>query len=200
VQQGHVGGLQLGCIGWEGVDDARIFDQLGLNSTLNLVNLEGTMARKTSTYTVDFEGRDKGKTFLITEMSVTKAEDWAIRAMLALGAANVEIPDGALQLGMAALAEVGLKKLFAIDAASMRPLLAELMECIEFIPNPQKPQVKLAYPMFESQVEEVKTLFILKWEVLKLHLDFSRAAGLSESLGNTLEAAKHKPSTRMSQR
>ena len=109
------------------------------------------MARKTLTYTVDSEGRDKNKTFLITEMPATKAEDWAIRAIFALGAANVEIPDGALQLGMAALAEIGLKKLFAVEAAQMRPLLSELMECVEFIPNPQKPQVKVSYPLFESQ-------------------------------------------------
>jgi hypothetical protein len=133
-------------------------------------------------------------------MAATKAEDWAIRVMLALGAANVDIPDGALQLGMAALAEIGLKKLFAIDAVSIRPLLAELMECVEFVPNPQKPAVKVGYPLFESQVEEVKTLLMLKWEVLKLHLDFSLAAGLSESLGNTLEAGKHKPSMRTSPR
>jgi hypothetical protein len=158
------------------------------------------MARKTSTYTVDSEGRDKGKQFLLTEMPATKAEDWAIRVMLALGAANVDIPEGALQLGMAALAEIGLKKLFAIEAAAIRPLLAELMECAELVPNPQKPQVKLAYPMFESQVEEVKTLLLLKWEVLKLHMDFSFAAGLSESLGGMAEAIKHKPGTRMSPR
>ena len=35
------------------------------------------MARKTQTYTIDSGGRDKGKTFLITEMPATKAEDWA---------------------------------------------------------------------------------------------------------------------------
>jgi hypothetical protein len=154
--------------------------------------------RKTETYTVESEGRDKGKSFLLTEMPATKAEDWAIRAMLALGAANVEIPDGALQLGMAALAEIGLKKLFAIDAAQMRPLLDELMECVEFVPNPQKPQVKVKYPLFETQVEEVKTLLSLKWQVLKLHMDFSLADSLSESLGKGLEAAKRKPSTQTS--
>ena len=53
--------------------------------------------RKTKTYTVDSDDRDKGKVFLITEMPATKAEDWAIRVMLALGSANVDIPDGALQ-------------------------------------------------------------------------------------------------------
>ena len=149
--------------------------------------------RKTLTYTVEVEGRDKGKTFLITEMSAVKAEDWAIRAMLALGAFNIEIPEGSLQLGMAALAEIGLKKLFAVDAVVIRPLLAELMECVEFVPNAQKPQVKISYPAFESQIEEVTTLLKLKWEVLNLHMDFSLAAGLSESLG---AAAKgRRPST-----
>ena len=156
------------------------------------------MARKISPYTVDSEGRDKGKNFLLTEMAATKAEDWAIRVMLALGHANVELPDGALQLGMASLAEIGLKKLFAVNAADIKPLLAELMECVEFVPNPQKPQVKLGYPMYESQVEEVSTLLTLKWQVLSLHLDFSLAAGLSESIGNVLEATKRKPSTRTS--
>ena len=46
------------------------------------------MARKTATYIVESEGRDKGKQFLLTEMAVAKAEDWAIRAMLALVAVN----------------------------------------------------------------------------------------------------------------
>lgn len=138
------------------------------------------MARKTKQFTIEAEGRDLNKTFLLTEMSAAKAEDWAIRILLALGAANVDIPDGALQLGMAALAEIGLMKLFAINAVQMRPLLAELMECAVFIPNAQKPQVTVPYPMYETQIEEVKTLLSIKWEVLKLHLDFSLAASLSE--------------------
>jgi hypothetical protein len=154
--------------------------------------------RKTVTYTVESEGRDKGKKFMLTEMSATKAEDWAIRAMLAMGKANIDIPDGAFELGMAALAEIGFKKLFAIDAALAKPLLAELMECVEFVPNPQKPEVKIAYPMFETQVEEVRTLLILKWEVLKLHLDFSLAAGLSESLAKIQAAARPKSTTQTS--
>src|ERR1035437_8361384 len=105
------------------------------------------MARKVSTFTVDSEGRDKSKQFLLTGMPATKAEDWAIRVMLALGAANVEIPDGALELAMAALAEIGLKKLFAGASSANMPRLAELMEGLEFVPNLQKPQVKVGYPL-----------------------------------------------------
>jgi len=158
------------------------------------------MARKVETYIVDAEGRDNGKTFILTEMAATKAEDWAIRVMFALGSANVEVPEGALQLGMSALAEIGLKKLFAVNAEQMRPLLSELMECVEFVPNPQKPQVKIRFPMFESQIEEVRTLLTLKWEVLKLHLDFSLADGLSESLGKGPEATNRRPNMRTSPR
>ena len=154
--------------------------------------------RKTLTYTVETDGRDKGKAFLITEMSAVRSEEWAIRAMLAVCASNVEIPDGSLQLGMAALAEIGLKKLFALDPSIIKPLLYEMMECVEFIPNAQKPQVKIGYPTFESQIEEVSTLLKLKWEVLKLHMDFSLAAGLSESLGAV--AKGRKPNTPMSPR
>ncbi len=158
------------------------------------------MARKVETYIVGAEGRDNGKTFILTEMAATKAEDWAIRVMFALGSANVEVPEGALQLGMSALAEIGLKKLFAVNAEQMRPLLSELMECVEFVPNPQKPQVKIRFPMFESQIEEVRTLLTLKWEVLKLHLDFSLADGLSESLGKGPEATNRRPNMRTSPR
>jgi len=156
------------------------------------------MARKTSTYIG--EGRDKGKHFLLTEMPATKAEDWAICAMLALGAANVEIPDGALQLGMAALAEIGIKKLFSINPEQMRPLLAELMECVVMVPNPSKPEVTLQHPLYECQIEDVKTLLMLKWEVLKLHLDFLPADGLSGFLGKSADVAIHKSGTPMSQK
>lgn len=157
------------------------------------------MARKTKTLTIDAEGRDKGKTFLLTEMSAAKAEDWAIRVLLALGSANVDLPPGAMQLGMAALAEIGLMKLFAVKSEQVRPLLSELAECAVFVPNPQKPQVTVPYPVYETQVEEVRTLLAIKWEVLKLHLDFSLAASLSESVEKFRAAAERKPDTQTSQ-
>ncbi len=153
--------------------------------------------RKTATYTVEAEGRDKGKTFVLTEMPAARAEDWAIRALLALGSANVDLPEGLEGLGMAGLAEVGLKKLFALNHETIRPLLAELMECVQVQPDPRRPEVKRA--MIDGDAEEVRTLLTLKYEVLKLHLDFSLGAGLSASLGN-LAPEKHKPSTRMSPR
>lgn len=158
------------------------------------------MARKVTTYIVNSDDRDKGKNFILTEMSAAQSEDWATRALLALGAANVDLPEGSLSLGMAALAEIGLKKLFAIDHDRLKPLLAELMGCVEYLPDPHKPSVTLRYPMFESQVEEAKTLFLLKWEVLKLHLSFLEAGSQSTSQPESAPAERIKSNTRMSQR
>lgn len=145
--------------------------------------------RKTATWEVATEGRDKGKMFLITEMSAAKAEEWAIRALLALGASNVEVPDGAFELGMEALSVIGLKKLFALRPEVVKPLLDELMECVQVQPDRKRPEVKRA--LIEQDIEEVRTLLTLKWEVLKLHVDFSLAESLSGSLAGKLPAKQH---------
>ena len=41
------------------------------------------MARKTKTVVIE-SGRDEGKSFLVTEMPVTKADKWANSALLAI--------------------------------------------------------------------------------------------------------------------
>lgn len=157
--------------------------------------------RKTLEFTIDTDGRDKGKKFFVTEMAAVKAEDWACRCLFALGNANVEIPDGVLSLGMAGLAEVlpsvGLKALLSMKHADVKPLLDELMQCVQMRPDPKRPQVTQNYEQFSSQIEEVSTLFKLKWEVLRLHLDFLAAGDLSESLAKVLPA-KPKPNMRTS--
>ena len=82
------------------------------------------------------------------------------------------------------------------NPATVKPLLDDLMECIKIQPENNRPEVRRA--LIESDVEEVKTLLLLKWRVLSLHLDFSLAAGLSESFGGILEANKLKLNTRTS--
>jgi hypothetical protein len=156
------------------------------------------MARKIANYTVTDEGRDKGKLFVINEMSATQGEEWAMRAMLALMQSNVEIPEGALELGMAALAQMGLKALSGIKWELAKPLMQELMECIQIIPNPSKTEVVRA--LVESDIEEILTRATLKWEVLSLHVDFSQAADLSKSLRGVVKAAKSGRATKMSRR
>ena len=155
------------------------------------------MARKTENFTVTDEGRDLNKTFLLTEWPASKAEAWAIRALLALGAANVDVPDGVMNEGMAGLAAVGLKKLFALPYSSAGPLLDELMECVQVVPDARRPQVKRG--LVETDIEEIRTRLALKWQVLKLHVDFSIAGDLSK-LGVKVPAAENSSPSKTSRK
>lgn len=131
------------------------------------------MARKTAMYPIQDEGRDKGKLFLITEMSAARAESWAMRVLLALMSGNAEMPDNFEELGMAGLAELGMKSLSGLKWEVAEPLLAEMLECVQVIPDPSKTHVQRS--LIESDIEEVATRMKLRMEVFKLHTDFLQA-------------------------
>lgn len=131
------------------------------------------MARKETYYTVEVKGRDQGKVFFIREMAASKAEWWAIRAGLAMAKNGVNLPDNFSDLGMAGMAKVGLEMVAKIDPEEARPLLDELMACVEYVPNPDDRSVKR--PIMEDAIEEVTTRLKLRSEVLKLHVDFFTA-------------------------
>ncbi len=141
------------------------------------------MARYTKIWKVEAKGRDQGKHFLITEMSSSKAEKWAYRALLALINSNVQLPKGFEQTGMAGLAQVGIQGIAGLPWHLAEPLLHELQSCIQVIPD--YPKYNLPRPLEDGEgeagsgdldIEEVQTRIQLRWEVLKLHMDFSEAA------------------------
>jgi hypothetical protein len=127
--------------------------------------------RKELTITIDTPGRDVNKTFYIKEMSALKAERWATRALLALLKSNVDIPEDIAQAGMAGVAAVGLRAFGGIDFSNAEPLLAEMLACVQIIPDASRPMVKRA--LVEDDIEEVTTLLRLREEVLSLHTGFS---------------------------
>jgi hypothetical protein len=135
--------------------------------------------RKIANYSVTTEGRDKGKLFLITEMSAARSESWATRILLALIGANVELPENFSELGMAGLAELGMRSLSGLKWEVAEPLLAEMMECIQIIPDPSKTHV--VRPLIDDDIEEVLTRINLRMEVWKLHMDFLSAVAPSIS-------------------
>lgn len=135
------------------------------------------MPRKTANYTVQDEGRDKGKIFVITEMSASQAESWAMRVLLALISGNVDIPEGVAELGMAGLAELGLRSLSSLKWEVAEPLLAEMLSCVQYIPSPDK--THMVRPLVESDIEEVVTRLKLRMEVWNLHTDFLGAVAKS---------------------
>ncbi|WP_295372129.1 hypothetical protein [uncultured Pseudacidovorax sp.] len=134
------------------------------------------MARRELTYTAT-DGRDKGRVFQLTEMSANDAERWAIRAMLALIRNGVDIPDDAMNSGMAGLARVGITCLSKLNAEDALQLGDELMTCVRHIPNPKNPNV--IRNLVEDDVEEIQTRLKLKVAVFRLHVDFSAADALS---------------------
>lgn len=149
------------------------------------------MARRQLTIRIDAEGRDKGKVFVITELPASQAERWALRAVMALGAANAELPDGMELAGLAGLARgigvtdgASLLEAFARTALTLftripfeqaEELLSVMWACIQIIPDPGNPSVIRS--LIEDDIEEVTTRLRLRSEIIKMHLGFSQAAG-----------------------
>lgn len=143
------------------------------------------MARKTATVTISAEGRDKGKVFVLTELSAYEAEDWAGRALFALMNAGVEIPDNIAEAGLAGVAAMGLKAIAKLPFDSAKPLLDKMMGCIQIQPSPT-----VTRALIPDDIEEVATLLQLRKQVLGLHMDFSMAAAPSTSGSKPGQAAR----------
>lgn len=130
--------------------------------------------RKTLTYKVTTKGRDHGKQFLITELSAAAAEEWAIRAFLAMASSGVDIPDEVSAMGFAGVASAAFDSLGKIPYEKAKPLLDEMMGCVQIIPDPGRPNVVRA--LIDDDIEEIATRFNLRREVLALHTDFFKSA------------------------
>jgi len=141
------------------------------------------MSRKVATVTIDAQGRDKGKVFIITELSAYAAEEWAGRALFAMMNAGVEIPDGIAKAGLAGIAALGIQSLTRISFDAAKPLLDEMMGCVQIQPSP-----KVTRALIEDDIEEVATLLTLRKEVFNLHLSF-----FTEGAGSTSAPASTSP-------
>lgn len=132
------------------------------------------MARKTQFYTEARDGRDKGKMFLIEEMSATQAERWGTRALSVAAKSGIDLPEALLNTGLAGFAVLGLRAFLSAPFNDTQPLLDEMFSCVQFVPEPSVPDRKRA--LMESDIEEVSTRLALRQEVLDLHLGFFKAA------------------------
>jgi hypothetical protein len=151
------------------------------------------MARKTATITIQTEGRDKGKTFKITEMSAVQAERWAIRALTAMVRNGVPIPDDALSAGVQGVLSAGLLSLIALPSDEIEQLMREMMACVEFVPDPRRPDIApraLIEDGIGPDIEEVATRLRLKSEVIKLHTGFSIADAIWNSQASADQAVE----------
>jgi hypothetical protein len=136
------------------------------------------MARKTQTLVITADGRDKGATFLLTEMPARQAEKWATRALMAVARSSVYIPDEIQNMGMAAIAAIGIRALSGIQFDEAEPLMDEMMGCVMAMPDPAQPQV--TRPLIDDDIDEVATLFKIREAIIELHTGFSIAGTLSK--------------------
>nr|DAW50840.1 MAG TPA: tail assembly chaperone protein [Caudoviricetes sp.] len=137
------------------------------------------MALKTKQITIE-HGRDKGRVFLITEMSAAHADNWAMRALIALANGGVDLGGLSPQQGMMGMARVALDALGRLKADDAIPLLNELLDCVQIIPEGGRPR---PLNMDFNDVEDFTTLWRLRKEVFALHTDF-----LQHAFGKTTES------------
>jgi hypothetical protein len=130
------------------------------------------MARKQANVTIDGNGRDAGKVFVLTELSAAAAETWAARAMFAMLNAGVEIPDNIAQAGLAGIAALGVNALSKLSFDAAKPLLDEMFDCVQIQPSP-----KVVRALVDDDIEDVSTRLVLRREIFKLHIDFFTDAG-----------------------
>ncbi len=122
--------------------------------------------------------RDNGKTFVLQEMDAYAGQDWALRALLALAASGVEMPQGAMSGGWSALAGFGIMALLRAPYGALKPLLDEMLGQVKYEhidtkgkPTPPQPLIFGA----NCQVEEIKTFLVLHKALFQLHAGFSTA-------------------------
>ena len=132
------------------------------------------MALKTKPFTVSREGRDKGKTYLLTEMPAVQAYKWAYRAFGAMARAGLEVPQNIVDMGMAGVLAMGLKAILGAEFSEAEPLLDELTACVTRIET----AIPAGRPLVDNDIEEPLTLASLHSGVLELHTGFSVAAYL----------------------
>jgi len=134
------------------------------------------MARREVPYIVQDDNRDKGKEFIITEMSAWSADEMAQDIFRAMGDADFSsIPADVISMGCAGLATVGLSVLSASSPEVSRQLRDRLMDTVQIvITHEGKSQMRAVKSI---DFEEVTTIRTLMDQVFKLNFDFLTIAG-----------------------
>lgn len=137
--------------------------------------------------TVTLNDRGNELTFRIREMPATKVERWIIKlagALSATGVFSADVADGVdAQKAIADfLLKGGLSKLGAVTKdydKVIQPLIDELYTCVE--QKVGNAYFALTPDVIDAKIEDVRTLFNLQKEIVKLHLDFFVPGAASSS-------------------
>lgn len=133
-------------------------------------------ARRTETVHITADNRDKGRTYIITEMDAFEGEDLGVKILLALTGAGVKIPDTAT--GIAGLAAVGIAAMAKLPYSTVKPILNDMLSHVVYQHAPKHPPM----PLDNTNVSETSTLLEIRKAFVHLHLGFLMA-------GDTLTTA-----------
>ena len=149
--------------------------------------------------TVTLNDRGNELTFRIREMPATKVERWIIKlagALSATGVFSADVADGVdAQKAIADfLLKGGLSKLGAVTKdydEVIQPLIDELYTCVE--QKVGNAYFALTPDVIDAKIEDVRTLFNLQKEIVKLHLDFFVPGAASSSTARQPSQKPQKP-------
>ena len=130
------------------------------------------MPRKEIPFVVTEEGRDKGKEFIITEMSAWDADTLSQDIFRAMGDSNYTgIPPDVIAMGCAGLATVGLSVLSASSPDVAHKLRDTLMSTVDIVVTHegQRNQRKVNGTI---DFEEVSTIRAVLDKVFQVNFDF----------------------------
>lgn len=128
-------------------------------------------------------GRDEGKTYYLREMDADRAEEWGIRAFLALTNAGAEVPAGFEGSGLAGIAAMGFQSLQGLKFEAVKPLWDDMFTCVRFCPDARVKET--VRDLVSDDIEEVSTRLLLRKAVFELHVGFSRPGVQSTSAVET---------------
>lgn len=129
------------------------------------------MARKTCRVTIDAEGRDKGKTFVVTELPALDIERWTVRLVLALGKNGVNLPGVQADSGFAGIAGVLWALLAQVSPDEAETLMATMLEGLKI------DEGKIVRELVNDDIEEPETLLQLRMAWVELHAGFFKKGG-----------------------
>lgn len=119
-------------------------------------------------------GRDKDKTFKITEMSAESAEFFALRVLKANKLSDNDILH---QCPLSQLASMGFKAILSVGDEYSRQLLIDMTSCVEFsLPSSPDCFNKLNL----DEIEEPMTLSFLRKKIFDLHTNFFHSWRLAD--------------------
>lgn len=129
------------------------------------------MARKTCRVTIEADGRDKGKTFVVTELPALDIERWTVRLVLALGKNGVNLPGVQADSGFAGIAGVLWALMAQVSPEEAETLMAKMLDGLKI------DEGKIVRELVTDDVEEPETLLQLRMAWVELHAGFFKKGG-----------------------